>query len=783
MTQRNMPAVLTCFLCLFCLIPLLLAGCQQKAPVEQNAITSVVPDGKGSITIKAALTESFLESYLEKKVYLFELPSIYSAEVDLNELDPVAEIKAKGEMTTRIQAYDGVRSRLHSSFLLASYDRMEETYTVLTKPMAVTSFSDMTESPAKESGEISIKGLISDHPADAIRLGISHTVVDIHMERLILERWQEGAVSYVYNGVTAYLNAEELERLDETVRAYTDAGVHVYLRFLLGARQDDHATPAVLYDTLQDAENPAVYYAVNMGDARAAEIMEGFFDFMAERYAAGKDESAVVSDFILGYRVNHGAVYHASASESLDAYVANYEKLVRVANAAVKSHNARGRVFISLDSHRSVGEMTGGWDVPSFLSAFRDEAALRGDYDWNLACEMYANTVDIWTEQADIDANYYTVHSLKTLTDLLVSDQYRTPAGDERGILISQLTIPAVTKGGTPSEDNNKKQAASYAYAYMTCVQNGHVEALIYGAYADTAENADLESQCGLWTLTERGDHLAIAEKRPIYDLFQKMDTRDAATLSTDLTAIMDEPFTKLERALAGKEQPVQVLHGTAVLEAFEPNHLKAASLFAFDQGTCHGWTDAGELTYMELVKTEVLDTVTFYSRFDRSAVCDPMGLTVTVSAAELMGGESIILDLYGGAVPGAGSGQAKPTVTLRMTCPATGSVAEGGGAVVYEASVSEISSGVWQTVVFDVEEFTSLLELSDEVTLTLSMDYDPALHILGAHHMGIAGMYITGHTATTRMSPGLIIGIITALALIVVGVFLFLFLRHRKRR
>lgn len=783
MTQRNIRAAKTCFLCLICLITLLLMGCQQKAPIEQNAVTAVVPDGKGSITVKAELTESFLSTYLEKKVYLFELPSLYTADVDLSELDPVAEIKVKDRMSVKIEAYDGVRSRLYSSFLLASYDRMSDTYTVLTKPLAVSDFSGMGAASSRQDGEVSIKGLISDHPADAIRLGISHTVVDVHMERLILSHWQEGALAYIYNGTTAYLNQTELTRLDETVDAYTSAGVQVYLRFLLGENTDNANMPLMLYCPTDGAVTEAAFYAVNMNDSRTAAIMEGFFDFMAGRYASCGEDSAPVNAFILGYRVNHEAAFNYAGGGTLDDYVSNYEKLVRVANTALKSHTADGRVYISLDSRRTAGDVEGGWDVPSFLSAFRDACALRGDYDWNLACELYADTPEVWVEQAAVDAGYYTVHSLKTLTDLLASDQYRTPDGAERRILISGFSIPAVPKGAAPSEENNRKQAASYGYAYMTCVQNGRVEALIYSAYADTAENADAEPQCGLWTLTERGDELAIAEPRPIYDLFRKIDTSDAPGLSAELTAIIADPFIKLERALAGREQPVKTLHAEATLEAFELRHLKAEPLFAFDEGTLHGFENGGELTYMELVHTEVLNEVTFYSRYDRTAVSDPMGITVTVPASRLMGGESIILDLYAGMVPGTGASGTMPTVTLRMSCPAKGRVAEGGGAVLYEASVDGVNSGVWQTAVFDVQEFTSLLDISDEVTLTLFMDYSPEDNVLGAHQMGISGMYITGNTASARMSPGWIIGLIVAVAVIAVAVFLFLFLRHRKRR
>ena len=489
--------VLFCF-CL--LIPFFVTGCGEKAPVEANAVLSAVPDGKGNLTVKAALTDTFLEAYTEKKVYLFEIPSVYTSDVDLEELEPVAEAKPKSHMTFELSLYDGVRSRLYSSFLLAAHNTADGTYQVLTAPLSVTDFSKMTGKPTEAVGHTSIKGLISDHPADALRLGISHTVVDVHMDKLILNGWQEGAVAYVYNGVTAYLNAEELDKLDETVKAYTAGGVKVYLRFLLGDRTEH--TPVSMYflnwsSTVSDP--PRMTNAVNMTLPETAEIMEGFFDFMADRYASPEDGSMAVTSFVVGYRVNDAATYNYAGGLPLASYVANYEKLVRVAHTAVKSHNPDGHVYVSLDSHRSATGMEGGWDVASFLSAFNDECALRGNYDWYVACDLYADTPDIWVENTEKDANRYTVHSLRTLTDLLASDKYRTSEGKERKLLISGFAIPAVVQGGTPSEGNDAKQSASYAYAYMTCLQNGYVEALVYSAYADTDQNGDREAQCGLW--------------------------------------------------------------------------------------------------------------------------------------------------------------------------------------------------------------------------------------------------------------------------------------------
>ena len=778
-------SVLLCFLLL---IPLLmgLVSCSHESPTE-NRVVSVTSDGE-KIRIEATLTKAFLESYTAKKVYLFELPSVYSIDADLSELDPVAEIKAKEEMTVTLPACDGVRSRLYSSYLLASFDSEANAYTPLTPPAALT--HSETAAEATDRAEVTIKGLIAADAADAIRLGAAHTILDVPMEALILSGWQEGAVSYVYGGVTRYLNADALATLDEAVDVYTAAGVEVYLRFTLGS-PTGRDVPLGLY--LQGAPaSSAADYAVNMTTTFSTVIVEGFFEFMADRYASPDREGGAVNAFILGHRVNNSVSHNAAAGMELAAYVTNYEKLVRVAYTALVSRNADGRVYVAADGRRTVTDGQ-GWDTATFLAAFAREASLRGDYGWHVACELYADTPAIWEENPEGDSAYFTIRNLGVLTGLMDAPAYST-AGNPRRLLISGFSIPAVVKGGVTDTDSVTKQAASYAYAYLTCVQNGRVEALIYDTHVDPFHTAEEGSLRGLWTaapdttLTGSGLDLTLrpAATRPIYDVFRKIDTTEASTLSDALTHVIGTPYTNLESALAGQPPVVTFLQGTATLQAHnnDRGNGKAATLYGFNSGSTNGFTDGGGLTYLELVAAETLGINVLHARFDRDRLSSPMGLTVTLPATSLIGGKEMILDLYAGPMGNTPS-TAKPTVTLRLTRASKGAVSEGMGEIRYEASVSEVKSASWQTASFDISAFTALLDASDEVTMTLVMDYptDTAPNGPTTHHMGLAGVYVTGTTAASSASFWITLAIVAVLALSAVGVAVLLVIRHIKKK
>ena len=768
--RKRSAAIAAAFVCLLLGCILLLAGCGKENPATENALTAVAANEKGEITVKAVLTDEFLNSYVEKKVYLFELPSSCTdPAIEMQELEPVAEAKPRADMTLTISASDGTRSRLYSAFLLASYDSAKDAYAPITGLLAVTDLSDMTPAPSEDDGEGSIKGLISDHPADAIRLGISHTILDVPMEKLILKGWQEGALPYVYNGVTRYLNAAELDKLDGLVEAYASAGVKVYLRFSLGEPSGNPSVPGCLYVPGQEGSSVLERsYAVNMYDPAAAEIMEGFFGFMAERYASSEEGDPRAASFILGYHVNDTALHHVGGTAEV------YEKLVRVAHTALRSRTADGQVYVSLNSLQLASTEENLQDVPTFLQAFSQACALRGDYDWHVACELYADTNAVWEKNAETDDRYYTVHSLGNLTALLKTPSYLTPTGQARRLLISGFSVCAGTGEEAPTSEDCTKQAASYAFAYLTCVENGGVEALIYSAYADTAaESGKTTLYDGLWARNGEG---TVTVSRPLYGIFKKIDTTAFSALTGGLSAIIDTPYTRLEQALAGKEPPVTLVEGAASPETFSPTHPEATPLFTFDGGSLCGFTGASELTYMELAGIEVPDTVILYSRFDRQEACDPMAITATLSADALAEGERILVDLYAGAVKSAEAGGVKPSVTLRMTCETS------DGVRIYEAGVSEVSGGMWQSAVFEIGDFVALLDGSEEITLTLIMDYDPAVSSPRANHMGIAGIYLAGPEAPKGPSVGVILAVVGGAVLAIACVGCVLFFRNKRR-
>ncbi len=754
-------------LCLVLPLALGLVACSGSSNAVENAITDVTLKD-GTITVKAALTKTFLSNYGGKEVFLFELPSRFSANVVLDELEPIASTKPAGAISLSFSAMDGVRSRLYASYVIASYSADTQRYTPLTSPYALSNPSAAaTDAPAALPVH-SIKGLIADCPADAIRLGASHTVVDVAINELLVKEWSSDAYPYVWNGKTAYVSLTALEALDETVKRYTDAHVQVYLRLVLTGKND--TVPACLYAANPDAE--ALGFAVNMNDAEAAAIMEGFLDFMADRYATPA-EGNPIAGFIMGYRVNHVARYATFGGATLADVITNYEKLVRLANTAMKSHNPAGRVYISLDNHRNVGDMKGGWDISTFLTTFAAEAALRGDYDWHVAAELYAGSNTEWVDDASSDNVYYTTRNISTLTDTLSGESYRTPAGESRRLLISGLEIPAATSG-TPSEADLEAQAASYVYTYMTALANGKIEALIYSAFTDASLEAPFT---GLWSAKETNGVLLPDAARPLVTRFRNVDTPFAGDYNSILTDLVGQPYLKLQSTLAGKSAPKIMTSGKVENNTYDPDIKKATTLFSFNEGSTNGFDDAGMTTFRELRPYESIGRIGLYTRFDRVSGNAAMGTSVSLSGRDILGADTLYLHLFAGPVLQEGADAVPSNVTLRLFRPATGTLSDGNGDVIYETTAESVSGESWQSLSFDVSAFTKYLHEEDEVILAVYVDGENG----NAYQMGISSIAVRG-VQGGGVAPWVVVVIIIAIILVLTaGVFVFLYFKNRS--
>ncbi len=739
------------FLLVLCVGALLLCSCSEGEPVTESCITAVEITGKGArdereISVTIELTDADIALCGDGVAYLYALDSHMDAAANLEELIPVAEFAPKRRSTVKIPLVKDGTTLLYASFAVGAYDQEAEGYALLTSPLAVSNPHVLAENDGEACPVYSpsVKGLVSDSLADAVALGISQTLVKVPLEDLILDQYASDAEAYVFNGKTYYVAKKALSRMDAEVEAYTSAGIRVHLQFILGS---GCSVPALYFE---GRERDSLGYAVNMSTREAAERMEGLFDLLASRYAyAGEGIS-----FIVGNRVNNTEDWWDGGRMSVAEQVANYQKLLRVAYTAMCSYNPQGHTYVSLDSCWNVSQN----GIKAYLSRLVGEAAQGGDYEWQVACDLYGQTSRVW-EQDHLVSNQLTVSNLSELTQLLTSEKYLMANGEARGLLLTDFWVSVEGEEGESESD----QAASYVYAYMFAAADPRVRGLIYAHHTDTsAEGSGLRTR-------EEGK---AGQAGVIWESFQTVDAMLPEDMISTLEAYTGEACSYLLEGLEMSQPSVLWVTGEGEVSSFtESDRESTVTLRSFDKGDAHGVTKIEGVSYGEFCYEESLSRSCLHLTFAPTSAF-PVGVSFALSAEELSRGDTLYLDMYHSVEDAAG------TPVDILLCLSW--LDEGDQPVFYQATARQEDVRRWETVGFDISAFAKELSGDKDVTLSLMFVYPQDEEIDGEAELTVALDALRLSEKKGVNVTAIIVAVIVALA--TVGVVIVVVVIKRRR-
>lgn len=724
------------------LIPML-AACTEGQPITESKITEARLNKDGNkISVKAQFTEKTLSS-LDKnaKLHLLEYTSDMDVASDPAEAEDVGETKAKETVSFEISLADGVHSRRYSSFAVAAYDEENDTYTILT-PLAAISLDEGEEKDTDkktEDYETSIKGLATDDVVAALKLGAAHALVEVRLEQLLLSEWQEDAVAYVHDGITYYMRGSELSRIDGLVKSYCQSNVNVYLQFILkdAGENLENSAGGLAFPGAEDSTS----YLVNMDNPKTARRIEGAFDFLAYRYSESNTEYiGVCNRFVIGKNVNNTDKYANCGGLDNAHVMSTYEKLVRVANTALDTHNQNGYAYISIDSNWTAG----GWKGEEFIAAFAAEAKARGDYDWQVSCGMYAPNSELWEETT---TDYITPETFSALTDLMAMRKYKFNETDVRGILIHSLKIP----GGS-----SEHQAASYAYAYYCALEAG-AEALIYSTLRDREDDrGGIMSQ----------DSEAVIGNKPLCEVFRLVDTDNAEDVVEFAEQCVGLRFNQVASALGDKAHPVVRVDGSAGIGG-DTEDVPVLQSFGGEMGA---FTPTANVRYAEFEYSETYGESYLNMSLDEGK---SGGVYATVAGSELLNAEEMTVTLYAG---NPSSASKKNSVTLNMIRPSKGNASDEKGAIIYTATVTGVSGSAWQNVSFDISDFCEQIDGGDGIIIYLTAstpDTDDG-------YFGVKDIYVEGVKDDAGVWGVILIIAVILIMLGIVGVLVYFVIKRR---
>lgn len=749
--KQNRPC-LCLVLCVLLMLPVLLlplTGCGKSQPVEQNTVLSVTRDKKhGELVIRIGLTDSFLKKN-ESRLYLFELPAGTTDLTNLSGLEPVTDVAIRsGSVTVKIGDHDGVRSRLFSSFVPAVYDKLTEHYNPIAPAAALVSGTAQAgDAPARPIKSLALTDDVT-YDVDAVSLGVSSVVLNVRLDRLILESWEEEAVPYVWNSTTRWLRGGEVRALDERVSSFTSLGIKVYLRLLLGY-DEECASPAVLYcpGTASDTD-PATLFAVNMTDPAAADIVEGFLCWLVQRYAADGSEYGrdLCRDLLLGDAVNLPGHYFAG-SLTVDEQIANYERLLRLADTALTLYAPAGGAFADIAFRPDVKGASGA----DYLQKLAAAALTRGDFNWNLSGHIDAAAPAAWSE-TDGGVGSGLGHP----GDLLDTGRQNLERNNTRRLIVT-VTVPDTNRTTGTGKADETDQAISYTYAYVSAAAEGRAEALIWGTHRSDDDTSALRRQDGT--------------PRRVYGTMSLIDSQDVDVLLTAARTRIGADFAAAEAGFANLSAPVVRVDADAVPGREE--YAAASDVLIFDGQSLQGFEGCGSLKCLSLDGTG--GTVRLNASFEPVTTGGPAAVRTTLNAKSLEKANALLLDMKVSALGGKAT---NVTVTLYRASD-TGTAQD--PSLLYTYTLREVPLKEDFVMECDVSGLSGQLSNSDELVLTILLEPVDS-NFAVTYDLSLASVRATGVKHSTFLIFILIGAGIVLLAALAFGVLTLLRSRRFKR-
>lgn len=504
-------------------------------------VCGINADGKTATVVANAPT---LPASDDNVFYLFEAPTYaggltgnYIASVPINTTVTFQFDLLKGQAT----------SRLFSKFTIAVKQGGQwvpiSNTCYLTNPEAIaTKTTARTVTGSKKGLHIDPTKLASNELTD---LGVKHATYNIPLSYIIGPTTNASypTINYTYNGKTYQFNGLTIAEYDFVFSNLAKRGISASAILL---NQYTGASTHLVHPLARDGF-VCSYYAFNTAEPAGVEHIAAIGSFLAQRYNGSNPKIGKVDNWIIGNEVTARTQWNYIQNMSLEAYVEEYAKAVRLFYTAIKSENATANIYVSIDQQwdRNRGG-TDNYDGKDLLNAFNANISSKGNIDWGVACHPHPVPLT-WAPFWALPANYarmglishgettkfLTMENIEVLTDFMCKPEMISSTGQVRSIIASEV--------GYTSTQGQEYQAAAFTYGYLQAAHNQHIDAFIVTNQTDSPIEMAQGLSYGL-SATD-GSH------KLIYDFYKNIDTPNAGA------------YTESARNIIGLSDWGQVLH------------------------------------------------------------------------------------------------------------------------------------------------------------------------------------------------------------------------------
>ena len=465
----------------------------------------ISPDGT-SLLVSCTVPDSSENYY-----YLFRT---LSENENINELTPIANgINKNGRLSFSIEFNSNDHSSALYGYCLAISDG-ENGYLKVTNSHYIDNFSEFAHNGTTSVKSATKKGLEVQYITDAQLLGIGHTVIHVYLNELISEA-KDNAHAYVYGDTTYYLDTTALTLLDYRVKTLSEAGINVYINFLLAF--DTNAKTDLYYPNASGGTG--TLFAPNISSPDTLNQYASAIHHIAERYSS--NQNGFCGNYIIGYEVNNQPETNSAGIKNLTEYANEYGRLLRISYLSLTSAYEDARIYASISNrfNAPISESnSGSFGAKEFLDELFDNYS---DVPFGIAINAYPSSLsqtDFWNDPKatdSTDTDYITMKNIGILTDH-INSYNNDPFAQDRHVVVSEFGL-----SGVKGEQSELMQAAAYAYAYYIADNNPYIDALIWHRHVD--HSSEIGLNYGIYASSEIT--LDASEKKLIHDVMGAVDS------------------------------------------------------------------------------------------------------------------------------------------------------------------------------------------------------------------------------------------------------------------
>lgn len=564
------------------------------------------------VQLQGNIKPEVVEQFKNDTIELFELAA-YEDENDLStKVALITDTAVTDDFSFSIDLMDLERSRLYSKFV-AAIKHLDGSYTLLDRAKYITNPEVVAKNDYPFPTTESKKGLQVQMVGDAEDLGISHAALNIsYNEALYLDGNvdPDNTLVYEYEGKNYYFNKNWIQTNDNDIKSLSDNNVTISLILLMYRDLNPETPNAHLIHP--DAGTSGIVYAFNTTNKLGLEYYKVITHFLAERYTREDEKYGRAVNYIVGNEVDDSEAWYNMGRKRIDEFVEDYARTVRITDAIVKSNYKNGRVYISLTHDWDHGlppnsEMR--FDGRAIVDRLNAEIQEHGNISWNIAYHPYPENIfdpKVWNapNSSDrFDTDKITFKNLNVLVDYMKQPKYLYQ-GEPRRIILSEQGFHS----GDNSLENQKIQAAAYAYAYYRVDFLNGIDSFILHRHVDHAGESGLN--LGLWTHTA---DTSLAQNLPyehkyVYDVFKYIDTArslEVSDFAKEIIGIQD--WDEIAPGFDASKLNRRTIPELAPAEAINPVKLTGVNVLSdFEKGT-DGWESAEYVSNVEVDSDEKL--------------------------------------------------------------------------------------------------------------------------------------------------------------------------------